>query len=92
MLNGQDVPVSLNRELAPCGVNSFLSLASQGFYDNTDCSRLTVSEQLNILQCGDPTGQGNGGVFEFNLDAVDDRRCCISRARSICSAVHVERF
>ena len=53
--------VSLNRALAPCGVNSFLSLASQGFYDNTDCSRLTVSEQLNILQCGDPTGQGNGG-------------------------------
>ena len=58
VLNGQDVPVSLDRALAPCGVNSFLSLASQGFYDNTDCHRLTASEQLNILQCGDPTRQG----------------------------------
>ena len=61
VLNGQDVPVSLDRALAPCGVNSFLSLASQGFYDNTSCHRLTVSDQLNILQCGDPSGKGNGG-------------------------------
>lgn len=61
VINGQDVPVSLNRALAPCGVNAFLSLASQGFYDNTDCHRLTVSDGLNILQCGDPTGKGNGG-------------------------------
>lgn len=42
-------------------MNSFVSLASQGFYDNTDCFRLTKSEALNILQCGDPTGEGNGG-------------------------------
>ncbi len=61
VLNGQDVPVSLDRAGAPCGVNAFLSLASQGFYDNTECHRLTVSDQLKILQCGDPTGQGNGG-------------------------------
>ncbi len=66
VLNGQDVPVSLDRATAPCGVNAFLSLASQGFYDNTQCHRLTVSDQLNILQCGDPTGQGNGGPgFSF---------------------------
>ncbi len=66
VLNGQDVPVSLDRAGAPCGVNAFLSLASQGFYDNTSCHRLTVSDQLNILQCGDPTGQGNGGPgFSF---------------------------
>lgn len=71
VLNGQDVPVSLNRQLAPCGVNSFLSLASQGFYDNTDCHRLTVSEQLNILQCGDPSGKGNGGPgYGFATEAA----------------------
>ena len=73
VLNGQDVPVTLNRELAPCGVNSFLSLASQGFYDNTECHRLTVSEQLNILQCGDPTGQGNGGPgYSFATEVATD--------------------
>jgi peptidyl-prolyl cis-trans isomerase B (cyclophilin B) len=61
VLNGKDVPMTLNRATAPCGVNSFLSLASQGFYNDTNCHRLTRSDQLNILQCGDPTGQGNGG-------------------------------
>ncbi len=73
VLNGKDVPVSLDRAAAPCGVNSFLSLASQGFYDNTDCHRLTVSDQLNILQCGDPTGQGNGGPgYSFATEAPTD--------------------
>ena len=73
VLNGQDVPVSLNREIAPCGVNSFLSLASQGFYDNTSCHRLTVSEQLNILQCGDPSGKGNGGPgYSFATEVATD--------------------
>jgi peptidyl-prolyl cis-trans isomerase B (cyclophilin B) len=61
VLNGKDVPITLNRATAPCGVNSFLSLASQGFYNDTNCHRLTRSDQLNVLQCGDPTGQGNGG-------------------------------
>jgi peptidyl-prolyl cis-trans isomerase B (cyclophilin B) len=73
VLNGQDVPVTLNREAAPCGVNAYLSLASQGFYDNTECHRLTVSEQLNILQCGDPSGQGNGGPgYSFATEVATD--------------------
>ncbi|MEJ7651805.1 MAG: peptidylprolyl isomerase [Nakamurella sp.] len=60
-LNGETVDVSLDRSLAPCSVSSFLSLASQGFYDNTTCTRLTKSGALNVLQCGDPSGKGNGG-------------------------------
>ena len=39
VLNGKDVPMTLNRATAPCGVNSFLSLASQGFYNDTNCHR-----------------------------------------------------
>jgi peptidyl-prolyl cis-trans isomerase B (cyclophilin B) len=54
-------------------VNSFLSLASQGFYDNTTCHRLTASERLNILQCGDPTGKGNGGPgYSFATEVATD--------------------
>lgn len=60
-LNGETVDVSLDRSLAPCSVSSFLSLAAQGFYDNTTCTRLTKSAALNVLQCGDPSGKGNGG-------------------------------
>ena len=48
-INGSPVPITLDRSLAPCGVNAFLSLAQQGFYNDTTCHRLTVSGALNIL-------------------------------------------
>ena len=71
--NSGDVPVTLDRTDAPCAVNSFLSLASQGFYDATDCWRLTDAEALKILQCGDPSGKGNGGPgYTFADEAAID--------------------
>ena len=42
-------------------MNSFVSLAQQGFFDATPCHRLTDSADLAVLQCGDPTGRGSGG-------------------------------
>lgn len=59
-LNDKPVGITLLRESAPCAVNSFTSLAAQGFYDNTSCHRL-VDSGLYVLQCGDPTGTGAGG-------------------------------
>ena len=44
-----------------CAAESFASLASQGFFDNTPCHRLTTSDGLKVLQCGDPSGSGSGG-------------------------------
>ena len=55
-----DVTITLDRAHAPCTVNSFLSLATQGFYTNTKCHRL-VTSGIFILQCGDPTATGTGG-------------------------------
>ena len=64
MTNG-DVKITLDRANAPCTVNSFASLADQGYYDNTKCHRLADSG-IFILQCGDPTGTGKGGPgYEF---------------------------
>lgn len=60
-LNDKPVEITLDRASAPCSVNSFLSLASQGFFNDTSCHRLTKSGALNVLQCGDPSGKGNGG-------------------------------
>lgn len=72
-LNGETVDLSLDRALAPCSVNSFLSLASQGFYDGTSCHRLTKSAGLNVLQCGDPSGKGNGGPgYEYAPQVAQD--------------------
>ncbi|MDQ0381940.1 peptidylprolyl isomerase [Amycolatopsis thermophila] len=56
-----DIPLTLDRALAPCTVNSFLSLAQQGFYTDTACARLGTDASLMMLQCGDPTGTGSGG-------------------------------
>ena len=69
-INGQPVPVTLNRAEAPCTVNSFLSLASQGFYNDTPCHRLTASPTLSVLQCGDPSGTGSGGPGYTFADEV----------------------
>jgi peptidyl-prolyl cis-trans isomerase B (cyclophilin B) len=71
---GGDVPATLDTSLgklkitldaagAPCTVNSFVSLATQGYYDDSPCHRLTTlaDSGIAVLQCGDPTGQGTGG-------------------------------
>ncbi|MFC5994170.1 peptidylprolyl isomerase [Pseudonocardia hispaniensis] len=55
------IALTLDRALAPCTVNSFVSLARQGYFDATGCHRLTTSAGLQVLQCGDPTGSGAGG-------------------------------
>ena len=55
------IGVRLDNAKSPCTVNSFVSLAQQGYFDGTPCHRLTTSQVLGVLQCGDPTGQGTGG-------------------------------
>lgn len=55
-----DLAVTLDADAAPCTVNSFLSLAEQGYFDGTSCHRLTV-RGIYVLQCGDPTRTGSGG-------------------------------
>ena len=55
------VPITLDRSLAPCAVNAFVSLTAQKFFDGTSCHRLTTDDDFKILQCGDPSGTGRGG-------------------------------
>ncbi|WP_127783208.1 peptidylprolyl isomerase [Rhodococcus sp. X156] len=55
-----DIGLNLDRALAPCTVNSMVSLSTQGYFDDTPCHRL-VTSGIYVLQCGDPTGKGNGG-------------------------------
>lgn len=55
-----DLPLTLDVENAPCTTGSFTSLAEQGYFDGTECHRLTT-EGIFVLQCGDPTGTGTGG-------------------------------
>jgi peptidyl-prolyl cis-trans isomerase B (cyclophilin B) len=68
--NAGDLKVSLDADKAPCTVNSFLSLAEQKYFDDTDCHRLTT-DGIFVLQCGDPTGTGSGGPGYSFADEVD---------------------
>jgi peptidyl-prolyl cis-trans isomerase B (cyclophilin B) len=61
-----DIPITMGRSATPCAVNSFVSLAQQGYFDKTPCHRLTT-QGIFVLQCGDPTGSGMGGPgYEFD--------------------------
>jgi len=55
-----DITMTLDGEAAPQAVASFVSLATDGFFDGTTCHRLTTSGFF-LLECGDPTGTGTGG-------------------------------
>ncbi|MCV6982226.1 peptidylprolyl isomerase [Mycolicibacterium pulveris] len=55
------IGVQLDNAKAPCTVNSFTSLARQGFFDDTTCHLLSTTATRHALQCGDPTGKGTGG-------------------------------
>jgi peptidyl-prolyl cis-trans isomerase B (cyclophilin B) len=67
-----DIPVTLEPEQAPCAVNSLISLADQGYFDNTRCHRLSTQGYF-VLQCGDPTGTGRGGPgYTFADELVDN--------------------
>ncbi|MEV3904233.1 peptidylprolyl isomerase [Mycobacterium sp. NPDC050551] len=59
--NQGNLGLVLDNAKAPCTVNSFASLAQQGYFNDTVCHRLTASTGLKVLQCGDPTGKGTGG-------------------------------
>ncbi len=59
--NEGNVGLLLANNESPCTVNSFVSLAQQKFFDNTQCHRLTASPTSSVLQCGDPGGDGTGG-------------------------------
>ncbi len=72
-LDEADLAVTLDQEHAPCTVNSFISLAKQGYFDNTECHRLVDGNGLYVLQCGDPTGTGTGGPgYQFADELTDD--------------------
>jgi peptidyl-prolyl cis-trans isomerase B (cyclophilin B) len=73
------IVLELDAKAAPCAVNSFVSLANQGFYNNTVCHRLVESTEQNLnfhtLQCGDPTGTGIGGPgYKFANENTDGAR------------------
>ncbi|MDP9328309.1 MAG: peptidylprolyl isomerase, partial [Actinomycetota bacterium] len=58
------VEMELYPDVAPIGVNSFVFLARQGFYDGLTFHRIVADF---VIQGGDPTGDGTGGPgYQFD--------------------------
>ncbi|MER7345144.1 peptidylprolyl isomerase [Streptomyces aurantiacus] len=54
-----DIGIDMDAAKAPHTVNSFNFLVNKGYLDHTKCHRLTAGN-VNVLQCGDPKGTGEG--------------------------------
>ena len=57
--NHGDIGIELDGAAAPQAVANFVTLAQGGYFDTTDCHRLTT-DGIYVLQCGDPTATGTG--------------------------------
>jgi peptidyl-prolyl cis-trans isomerase B (cyclophilin B) len=53
------IKIDLANSKATCTVNSFVHLASSDFWNNTQCHRLSTTDGLYMLQCGDPTAKAS---------------------------------
>ncbi|WP_062078891.1 peptidylprolyl isomerase [Demequina globuliformis] len=58
--NQGDIVLSLDGVNAPQATASFVALAEDDFFDQTECHRL-VTAGIYVLQCGDPSATGTGG-------------------------------
>ena len=67
-----DLKATLTRDKTPCTVNSFASLAEQGYFDDVKCHRMTTAG-IFVLQCGDPSGTGAGGPGYSFGDELDGK-------------------
>ena len=79
-----EMRIRLYDDEAPITVNNFVSLALDGFYDNTTFHR--VLENF-MVQAGDPSGTGSGGPGYNFQDEVDtgltfDRRGLLAMANA----------
>lgn len=65
------IEVELLRRIAPAGVNNFVFLANEGFYDGLTFHRI---EPGFVVQGGDPAGDGSGGPgYGFEIETSPDQ-------------------
>ena len=53
------IKINLANSKATCTVNSFVHLASDNFWNDSQCHRLSTTGGLYMLQCGDPTAKAS---------------------------------
>ncbi|MCL1801166.1 MAG: peptidylprolyl isomerase [Promicromonosporaceae bacterium] len=68
--NSGSIGIELYGQVAPQAVASFVTLADEGFFNGTQCHRLTTAG-IYVLQCGDPTATGMGGPG-YNFGPIEN--------------------
>ena len=64
--------IELDGTRAPQTVSSFLQLSRLDFYRDSPCHRLLDADNV-VVQCGDPTGTGQGGPgYGFGVEYVPE--------------------
>lgn len=58
--NCGDIELQLDGAIAPQATSTIIDLARRDYYLNAPCHRLLASSGATVLQCGDPTGTGQG--------------------------------
>jgi peptidyl-prolyl cis-trans isomerase B (cyclophilin B) len=54
------IEVTMSRQDVPCTTASLAFLSGRHYFDGSSCHRLTT-EGIFVVQCGDPSGTGQGG-------------------------------
>jgi cyclophilin family peptidyl-prolyl cis-trans isomerase len=68
-----DMTLTLDRASAPCAAASFAYLAEKKFFDGSPCHREVNQPTFGVLQCGDPTGTGQGGpTYKFAQEVTPE--------------------
>lgn len=63
------VKMTLDPKLAPKAVNNFVFLAQEGFYNGLTFHRVEATAPFQLVQGGDPKGDGTGGPgYEFTIE------------------------
>jgi peptidyl-prolyl cis-trans isomerase B (cyclophilin B) len=89
------IEITMDRARTPCTVASFRHLAEKKFFDQSVCHRL-VTEGIFVLQCGDPSGTGQGGPdYRFadeNLGGTPYTRGVVAMANTGSPATNGSQF
>lgn len=60
--------IDLIHAYSACNNAAFEKMIREKYFNDTSCHRLTNSDQLKVLQCGDPTMTGMGGPSFYSQD------------------------
>ena len=70
--NFGNINIKLLDKIAPITTENFIRLTSRGSYNNLIFHRIVKQDNFNVLQGGDPKGDGTGGTSAFDGQFQDE--------------------